>query len=166
MPQMGLFGGIFRRKTKLHPEQLHKEEEIAATYHDWTSSDSHDCSCSLPSWRVEKFLVNELKAEEWRCRKGEDENAESQESFFNRGEDLWHSTREAWLERSENPQPLSKPLSQKGTEALVKFMKEKEGAHPLPRRIPLSCMVRMYNQHIWDDGDTICDECEKDIQTD
>jgi hypothetical protein len=60
MPQMGLFGGIFRRKTKLHPEQLHKEEEIAATYHDWTSSDSHDCSCSLPSWRVGEILQGKI----------------------------------------------------------------------------------------------------------
>jgi hypothetical protein len=109
--------------------------------------------------------VSKLQANDWRRRNSDNENG-NQETFFNRGEELWHSTREAWLERSENTLPLSKPLSHKGTEALVKFMKEKEGAHPLPRRIPLSCMVRIYNQHVWDDFDTICDECERELHFD
>jgi hypothetical protein len=110
------------------------------------------------------FLVCDLQANDWHCRNNhglnEVEDAHK-ESSFNRGEEMWHSTREAWLERTHSSVPLSKPLSQKGTQALVQFMKEKEGAHPLPRRIPLSSMVQIYHQHVWEDFEETCDVCEK-----
>lgn len=96
-------------------------------------------------------MVQRLEPDDWWLYDAA--NCHKAAIFLNRGEELWSCTRQAWLRNMSSNMVRAAPLSLKKTEMLVQFIKEKQGAHPLPKRLPLSFMVHVYNEYFWDESE-------------